>query len=118
MYSQSPAKRFSVVSPTRICRGPPAPRVGAVNHVIVNQRGAVDQFDDGAQPDRALSPVSRVSRRKQQQGRAQSLASAPQQVTRDFRHRLDRRIVLERKLLLDLDQVVANEIENFLRRQK
>jgi hypothetical protein len=78
----------------------------------------VDQFDDGTQSDRAASPVSRVSRGKQQQGRAQAFASAREQVARDFRHRLDRRAVLERKLLLDLDQVIANEIENFLRRQK
>jgi hypothetical protein len=78
----------------------------------------MDQFDDGAQPDRAASPISSVSRRKQQQGRAKTLASAGKQVARDFRHRLDCRAVLERKLLLDLDQVVANEIEYFLRRQK
>jgi len=78
----------------------------------------MDQFDDGAQPDRAVSPVSRVSGRKQQQGWAQTLASACKQVARDFRHWLDRRAVLERKLLLDLDQVIANEIEYFFRRQK
>jgi hypothetical protein len=78
----------------------------------------MDQFDDGAQPDRAASPVPRISRRKQQQGRPKTLASAGKQVARDFRHRLDRRTVLQRKLLLDLDQVVANEIEYFFRRQK
>jgi hypothetical protein len=78
----------------------------------------MDQFDDGAEADGAASPVSRISRRKQQQGWAQALASAFQQVARDFRHRLDGRAILERKLLLDLDQVVANEIKNFLRRQK
>jgi hypothetical protein len=78
----------------------------------------VDQFDDGTQSDRAASPVSRVPSRKKQQGWAQALASACKQVARDFRHRFDRRAVLERKLLLDLDQVIANEIENFLRRQK
>jgi hypothetical protein len=78
----------------------------------------MDQLDDGAQPDRAVSPVPRVSRGKQQQGWAQALAPALQQVARDFCHRLDDRAILERKLLLDLDQVIANEIENFLRRQK
>jgi hypothetical protein len=78
----------------------------------------MDQFDDGAQPDRAASPVSCVSRRKQQEGRPKALTSACQQVARNFRHRLDRRTVLERKLLLDLNQVIANEIEYFFRRQK
>jgi hypothetical protein len=78
----------------------------------------MDQLDHRAQPDRAVSPVSRISRRKQQQRWAQPLASALEQVARDFRHRLNGRAVLERKFLLDLDQVVAYEIENFLRRQK
>jgi hypothetical protein len=78
----------------------------------------VDQFDDGAQSDRAFSPVARVSRRKQQQRRTQPLAPASQQVARDLRNRLNRRAILERELLLDLDQVVANKIEYFLRRQK
>jgi hypothetical protein len=78
----------------------------------------VDQLDDGAQPDRAVSPVSCVSRGKQQEGWAQALAPARKQVARNFRHRLDGGAVLERKLLLDLDEVIANEIENFLRRQK
>jgi hypothetical protein len=78
----------------------------------------VDQFDDGAQTDRAAPAVSRVPRRKQQQGRAQTLSAPAQQVTRDLCHRFDGRAVLERKLLLDLNQVVANQIENFLRRQK
>jgi hypothetical protein len=78
----------------------------------------VDQLNDRAQPDRTPSPVSRVSRGKQQQGWAQPLSPACKQIVRDFRHRLDGRAVLERKLLLNLDQVIANEIENFLRRQK
>jgi hypothetical protein len=78
----------------------------------------MDQFYDGAQPDGTFSPVSRISRRKKQQGRAQPLPPARKQVARDFRDRLDSRTVLERKLLLDLDQVVANKIEYFLRRQK
>jgi hypothetical protein len=78
----------------------------------------MDELYNGAQADRTASPVSRVASRKQQQGRAQAFASAAKQVARDFRYRLDGRAVLERELLLDLDQVIAYKIENFLRRQK
>jgi hypothetical protein len=74
----------------------------------MNERGAVDQLDDGAQTDRASSAVSRISSRKQQQRRAQALATAAEQVARDFLDGLNGRAVLERKLLLDLDQVIAN----------
>ena len=107
-----------MISPAGIRRRPPAARVCSINHVIVNQRGAVDQFYDGAQPDGAASPISRVPRRKQQQRRTQTFPAPFQQVARDFRDWLDRGTVLERELPLDLDQVIANEIENFLRRQK
>jgi hypothetical protein len=78
----------------------------------------MDQFNDGAQADRAVSPVPRIPRRKEQQSWPEALAATTQKVARDLRHRLDRRVVLERKLLLDLDEVVANKIEYFLRRQK
>jgi len=78
----------------------------------------MNQFDDGAKANRAVSSIARIPRRKQQQGGTQPLAPSAQQVARDFRDRLDRRVILERKLLLDLGQVVANEIEDFLRRQE
>jgi hypothetical protein len=98
----------AMISPAGVCRGAAAACVSAVNHVVMNERGAVDQLDDGAQTDRASSAVSRISSRKQQQRRAQALASAAEQVARDFRDGLNGRAVLERKLLLDLDQVIAN----------
>jgi hypothetical protein len=78
----------------------------------------VDQLDDGAQANGARAPVTRISRGKQQEGRPQSLAASAQEVARNFRDRLDGRIVLERDFLLDLGKVVANEIEDFLRRQE
>ena len=73
-----------VVSPARIRRRASAAHVGAVDHVVVDQRGAMDQLDDRAQPDRAVSLVSRISRGKQQQRGTQPLASASQQVAARF----------------------------------
>jgi hypothetical protein len=113
-----PCQDAAVIAPAGIGRGTPAAGIGAIDYVIVDQCGAVDQFYDGPQTDRASSPIARIPRRKKQQGRTQPLPPALQQITRDLRHRFDGRAILERKLLLDLDQVIANEIENFLRRQK
>jgi hypothetical protein len=78
----------------------------------------MDQLHNGAQTDGAPAPIPAVPRRKEQQGRAEALAATFQQVARDLRDWLNGRAVLEYKLLLDLDQVIANQIENFLRRQK
>ena len=45
----------AVIAPAGIRRGTSAARIGAVDHVIVDQRGAVNQFNDGAQADRAIA---------------------------------------------------------------
>jgi hypothetical protein len=78
----------------------------------------MNQFDHRTQANRTLSTVPGVSCGKQQQSRPEALAAALQQITRNFRYGLNRRAILERKLLLNLHQVVAHEIEYFLRRQK
>jgi hypothetical protein len=107
-----------MIAPPGIGRRTAAARIRSVDDVIMNQRGAMNQLDDSAKANRAVPPIARIPCRKQQQGGTQPLAPSAQQVARNFRDRLDRRVILERKLLLDLGQVVANEIEDFLRRQE
>ena len=107
-----------MIAPAGI-RGRTAPaRVRAVNHIVVDQRGAVNELDDGPQPDGALPPIPRVTRGQEQQRGPQALAASRQQVTGDLRHRLDRRAVLESEFLLDFDQVLANQVKDLLGRQK
>ena len=84
----------------------------------MDQRGAVNQLNHGAQPDSAISTISRVTRGQQQQRGPQAFAASSQQVTGNLRDRLDGRAVLQRKLLLDFDQVLANQVKDFLGRQK
>ena len=78
-----------VIAPARIRRGTAAARVRAIDHVIVNQRGAVNHLDDRAQPNRALAAIAARARREQQQRRTQPLAAAFAQVAADFRDRLE-----------------------------
>ena len=58
----------AMIAPTGIGRGAAAARVGAVDDIVVNQRGAVEQFHDGGEPDGATSVacVRQVAREKQQ----------------------------------------------------
>src|SRR5882724_5018823 len=108
----------AMISPARICRRPPAPRVRAVNHVVVNQRGAVQQFDNCRKSDCSFSAPSRITICQQQQCGAHALSPAAQQISRNFRHRLKRRRALPRKLLLHQQQVFAYQLKNLFCRQK
>src|SRR5229473_1970143 len=108
-----------MIAPTRICRRPPAPGVGAVDHIVMNQRGAVQQLDHGAQANRALAVASaRVARGKQQERRAQTFAAAAQEIAGDFGNRLERSGSLPRQLLLHQNKVVPDEVKNFPGRQQ
>src|SRR5260370_341416 len=109
----------AMIAPPRIRRRPPAPRVRAVDYVVMNQRGAVQQLDHGAQPDRALAVAQPgVARGKQQQCRAQALAAAAQKIAVDLGNRLERSARLPRKLLLYQNKGVPDEVKNFPGRQQ
>ena len=86
--------------------------VGAVDHVIVNQRGAVQKFDDGGEPNAAAVFAARVTCGKKQERGAQALPSAAQQICGDFRDSGEGCVALPRELFLDEDEVVADEIKN------
>src|SRR6266403_1739543 len=108
----------SVIAPARI-RGSPAPaRVRAINYIIVDQRSAANQLHDRPEAHSAIPAIPRVARGQEQQRGPQALAASCQKVTGDLRHRLDRRAVLESELLLDFDQVLTNQVKDFLGRQK
>ncbi len=100
-----------VVAPARVGAGAPAPRLRAVDHVVVDQRRAVDHLDHCAQADRALAAIACRPRAQQQQRRTQPLAAALAQVAGDFGHRLDRAAALRGDLLFDQREVVAHQIE-------
>ena len=101
-----------VIAPARVRARTSAPRLRAVDHVVVNQRRAVDHLHHRAHADRARPAISGRARRQQQQRRPQPLAAAFAQIARDFGDRLDRRAILRRNFLLDERQIVAHQIEN------
>ena len=108
----------AVVAPTGIGRGTSSARPGAVDHVIVNQRSAVQQLDHCCKANRAAIFAPRIIRGKQQQSGAQALPSAAEQIRGNFRHRRVRRVALARQLVFHQSEVVADEIENLFRREK
>src|ERR1700685_746062 len=105
-----------MISPARIRARPSPARLRPVDHVVMDQRRAVDHLDYRAHANRARPPVSGGARRQQQQCRPHPLAAAFAQVARDLRDRLDRRAILGGNLLLHESQIVAYKIENLFSR--
>src|SRR5579885_245424 len=107
-----------MIAPARIRGRPPAPRVRAVDYVVVDQRGAVKQFHDGGKPDGSFAARSRITVREQQQRRPQPLSPAAQKIRCDFRDRLESGRALPRQFLLDEREIVPHQLKNLFRCQK
>ena len=94
-------KDAHVISPASIGAGAAAAGIGAVNHVIVDQRGAVDHFDHGAETNGAFAAISgRASGQEQQRG-TQAFAAAFAKIAGNFADGLDGRAILRRDFLFD-----------------
>src|SRR5690348_2183413 len=101
-----------MIAPARIRRGPPAPRGRAVDDVVMNQRGAVQQLDHRCQTDRSLAPPAGVRVAKKQKRGTQPLPPAAEKIAGNFRNRLERNRALPRKFFLDKHEVVSHQIKN------
>ena len=89
----------AMVAPAGIGRGAAAARVGAVNHIVMNQRGAVEKFDNGGESDGAATvglASGGVAMTKQQESGAKALPSPAEEITGDFGDRLKGRGTLAR----------------------
>ena len=101
-----------MIAPSRIRRRTAAARVGAVDHVIVNQSRAVKEFDDCGEFDRAGAAVPGVTRGEQQQRGAKALSSSAKEIAGDFGDRLESSRGLSRQFFFHKDEIVSDEIEN------
>jgi len=107
-----------MVAPTGICRGSAATRVRAVDYIVVDKRGAVKKFDYRGQTNRAGAVFTGVCIGEKEQRGTQALATSTEKIAGDFTHGLIGGGTLAGEFLLHEDQIVANQIENFLDRQK
>ncbi len=104
-----------MIAPARIGGGPSAAGVSAVDHIVVNQGGAVQQLNDGRQSYGTIASLAgRISVAQEQQRRAKPFSAAAEQIAGDLRNGFECSAALPRKFLLDLRQVVPNQIKNLL----
>jgi hypothetical protein len=84
----------------------------------VYQRGAVQEFYNGSQTDRAAIGASGMTRREEQERGAQALPATAEQVGRDFGNRRKSSFALPREFFLDQREIVADQIKNLFDRQQ
>jgi hypothetical protein len=107
-----------MIAPAGVGGGAAAAGVGAVDDVVVDERGAVEKFNDGSKTDGAGSVATGVSVAEKEQRRTQAFAATTKKIAGDFADGLVGRGALAREFLFDEDQIVANQIKNFFNRQK
>jgi hypothetical protein len=84
-----------------------------VNHVVVNECGGVDEFDNGSQANRRLPFETTQFRGKQHQGGTEPFAAASAQVLTDLGDGLNAGDTLLAKFLFDLLEVSTHQVEDF-----
>jgi hypothetical protein len=107
-----------MIAPAGICGRAAAASVSAVYNVVVDEGGAVQEFDYGGETNCAGTIFSSVGVGEQQQRGAQALAASTEKIAGDFAYRLVGGGALARELLFYENEVVANQIKNLFNRQK
>jgi len=108
----------AVIAPAGIGGRAAAASVSAVDDVVVDERGTMKKFDYSGETDGAWTIFAGVRIGKQKQRWAQAFAASAKKIACDFADRLISGGALAGELLLDEDQVVAHQIEDFFNRQK
>ena len=101
-----------VAAPARVRGQPAAAGLGAVDDVVVDERGRVDELDDGRVEHRAIPGVAAEPGRQQQHGRPHALAAAHLDVLAHLRDELDARLEVTGELALDVRELVADRLED------
>jgi len=101
-----------MIAPARVRGGTAAAGVGAVDHVVVDQRRTVQEFDYGGELDRARPAVSGVTCGEKEERGAEAFAATTQEIGGDFGDGLEGGGALSRQLVFYEDEIISDEIEN------
>ncbi len=101
-----------VIAPAGIGGGAAAAGVRAVDDVVMDESGAVNHFDDGAERYGAAALIAAGSGGKEQKRGAKALAAAFAKVAADFGNGLNSLARLDGDFALDERKVVTDEVKN------
>src|SRR6202030_2876235 len=101
----------AMIAPAGVGGGAATACVGAINHIVVDKGGAVEEFDDGGELDGAAGIAiasGSVAVSEQEQCGAETLPSPAEKIAGDFGDGLVGGGALAREFLLDLYEVFAH----------
>jgi len=104
-----------MIAPAGIGGGAAAAGVGAVDDVVVDQRGAVEELNYGGQANRTGAVFAGVAVAEEKQSGTQAFAAAAEEIAGDFGDGLESNGALPRELFLNENEIVADEIKDFFR---
>jgi hypothetical protein len=99
-----------LVAPDRVGGGASAPEIRFIDHVVVKQRGGVDEFHRARQSDLAVASIAAQLGRAQQQHGPQPLAAGGNDVARQLRDQRDRAVHFPEDQRIDPCQVVCHQV--------
>ena len=101
------------VAPLGVGGGTAAAGLGVVDDIVVDERGGVDDLDDGSELHRAIASIAEEFGGEQQERGADALAAASAQILADFGDGGDVGDGVAPELPFDGCDVVAQKVEDF-----
>jgi hypothetical protein len=102
-----------VIAPAGVGRGAATARVGAIDNVVMDERGAVNHFDDSAERNGGGALISAGASSKQKKRRTEAFAATFAEIAANFGDRLDGFAGLGGEFAFDEGKIVANEVKHF-----
>ena len=90
----------------------PAPQIGVVDDVVVDEGRRVNELDDRGVEDGAFALIAAQARRHQQDGGPDPLAAARLDVLADLRNQVDLRLDVPAEFAIDVLEVGADGLED------
>jgi hypothetical protein len=106
------------IAPDIVGRDLPAPGFGFVDHIVMQERRRVDEFDHGRQGVTLPAPVTAEFGADQQQQRPEALAAAADEMLNDFGNQIDFRAQVNIHTFLHALQVIAVTLKHILHLHK
>src|SRR5690242_3970009 len=107
-----------MIAPACVGAGTSTAGIRAIDHVVMDERRAVDHLHDSAQANGAFTAMPASSGGKQEQGGTHPLAAALAQITGYLDDRVNRAAILGGDLLLNESQIVPDQIKNAFRSEE
>jgi hypothetical protein len=105
------------VAPTGICGFATPAEFGTVHHIVVKQRGRVDEFHEAGHGDMTMPGVAAQSRGEKEQDGSEAFSATEKEVLSDGRDDGNARAEVPPELEIDLFEISFDQVEHPFQRR-